>query len=423
MSLNRRNFIKAAGAVTAFQVVPSRLLGLNGQTPPSEELTRGIIGCGGMGSNHIAYRGSRILAVCDADSNHLKRAVDKATKQGHKHATPYADFRDILARPDIDIVSIATPPHWHGLQAILAAEAGKDVWCEKPMTRTIGEGQRLVDACRRNGTMLRINTWFRMIDNFYGMGIPVSSVKKALNSGLLGGPLTVTVGGGQGFAWKHNWSGKTNLKAQNIPASLDYDMWLGPAPWKAYARHRTHSTFRGYWDYDGGGLGDMAMHYLDPVQYLLGKDKTSPVKIEVDTDDQDHDAVGAWRRITLTYADGCCIILDGNNSLRKNPFIAGPDGNIFRGFKSDIKDFEKKLRDFPAAPELNSDFHVSVRNRQKFALNEENGHRSCTLVNLSKIALRLNRTLRFDPDKQVFLDDQAANRLINQPMRAPWNLI
>ncbi|NQZ56167.1 MAG: Gfo/Idh/MocA family oxidoreductase, partial [Lentisphaeraceae bacterium] len=305
MPFNRRNFIKSATAVAAFQVVPSRVLGLNGQTPPSEELIRGIIGCGGMGSNHIAYRGSRILALCDVDSNRLSGGVRRAAGQGHKDVTAYHDFRDMIARPDIDIISIATPPHWHGLQAILAAEAGKDVWCEKPMTRTIGEGQRLVDACKRNGSILRINTWFRMIDNFYGMGIPVSTVKTAINSGLLGGPLTVTVGGGQGFGWKHNWSGKTDLKAETIPDYLDYDRWLGPAPWKEYARHRTHGSFRGYWDYDGGGLGDMGMHYLDPVQYLIGKDNTSPVKIEVDTDDQHHDAVGVWRRVILTYADGC----------------------------------------------------------------------------------------------------------------------
>jgi len=140
MNINRRTALKTAGFATAFQILPRRLLGGPGYTPPSEELTRGVIGVGGMGSGHLNYRGSRVIAVSDVKKSHLERAVKKTKGTG------YEDFRDLIARPDIDIVSIATPPHWHGLMAILAAEAGKDVWCEKPLTRTIGEGQRLVDA-------------------------------------------------------------------------------------------------------------------------------------------------------------------------------------------------------------------------------------------------------------------------------------
>ena len=165
----------------------------------------------------------------------------------------------------------------------------------------------------------------------------------------------------------------------------------------------------------------MGQHYLDPVQYILGKDDTSPVHVEADTDPQDKDAVGPWRRITLTYADGCQIILDGENKDEKAAFIEGPEGKLMKGYTTNITGYEEKLRQLPEVEPQVTDFVEAVRNRRKFALNESNGHRSCTLVNLGKIALRLNRPLQFDPDKQVFINDKEANSLINQPMRAPYD--
>jgi myo-inositol 2-dehydrogenase / D-chiro-inositol 1-dehydrogenase len=422
MKTNRRTLLKGAAAVTAFQVVPRRLLGGNGYIPPSEELTRGIIGCGGMGGNHMRYSGSRIIGLCDVDAGRLKSAVGRVSKKS-KSVTGHSDYREMIARDDIDIISVVTPPHQHGLMAIAAAEAGKDVWCEKPMTRTIGEGKRVVEACKRNGTILRINTWFRFSSNLYGFGSTSKEVKKAVESGQLGWPLKVTVGGGQGFNWKHGWSGQTKQPQQDIPKGFDYNSWVGPAPYKPYSRHRTHGSFRGYWDYDGGGLGDMGMHYLDPVQYILGKDNTSPIKVEVDTDDQHPDAVSKWRRITLTYEDGCQIVLDGDNSLKGEPFIQGPTGKLSRGFASDIPNFRQSLKGFPDPKPQNTDFYKCVRTRDKFALNEINAHRSTSIVNLGKIGLRLNRTLHYDPIKQKFINDDAANRLVDQPMRAPYNLI
>jgi predicted dehydrogenase len=207
-----------------------------------------------------------------------------------------------------------------------------------------------------------------------------------------------------------------------VPAELDYDFWLGPAPYKPYHPHRVHGTFRGYWDYDGGGLGDMGQHYLDPVQYILGKDETSPVSISVDAPQQHPDACSSWRRIILTYADGCQIILDGENRDVQAAFIEGPDGRLYPGFRSDIPDLDKKLATFPDPDPQVTDFTEAVKTRQKFALNEANGFRSCTLVNLAIIAVKLGRSLVFDPDRLEFTGDEEANRLINQPMRAPWHL-
>lgn len=418
----RRSFLKVSlASLAGISIVPRHVLGGPAQTPPSETLTRAVIGTGGMGMGHVRDINTqcKLLAVCDVDANRLKSALAAAGPD----VKGYRDFRELLERKDIDIVHIPTPPHWHALMSIAAAKSGKDVWCEKPMTRTIGEGEAVREAMAKYGRIFRLNTWFRFEGGFYGMGVPVRIIKKAVQNGLLGWPLKVTLGGPTGFDWKQDqWCGRKNLTPEPVPPQLDYDLWLGPAPMKPYNAHRVHGTFRGYWDYDGGGLGDMGQHYLDPVQYLLDKDNESPVRIEADTDSQDEDAVLPWRRVSLKYADGCEIILDGENKDTSAAFIAGPKGKISRDFESDIPDLMAKIQALPEpAPQL-TDFVKAVKTRQKFALNEVNGHRSCTLVNLAKIAVQTGRVLRFDSNQQRFIDDEKANAYILQPMRAPWKL-
>ncbi len=414
---SRRDFIKKSVITAAgISIIPRHVMGGNGFLAPSDQLTKAVIGVGAMGQGHLTYEDAKLLAICDADENHLNNTLKKVGND----VKGYRDFREVLLRPDIDIIHIATPPHWHGLMSIMAAEAGKDVWCEKPMTRTIGEGKRVVEAMKVHGRMFRLNTWFRFKDNFYGMKTPVKNIKKAVDSGVLGWPLKVTISGVTGFNWKFYWVGKTNLTPQPVPSNLDYNMWLGPAPEKPYNPHRVHQTFRGYWDYDGGGLGDMGQHYIDPVQYFLGKDNTSPVKVEVDSPQQHYDAIGTWRKITYTYADGCQIILDGENKDKNAAYIEGPNGKIFKGFKSTIPNLKEVIDGIPDPKEQISIFSESVKTRQKFGLNEENGYHSATIVNMGIIALRLGRNLDFDPVKQEFVNDEEANRLIDQPMRSSW---
>jgi predicted dehydrogenase len=418
-AISRREFIKRAALASAsLTIVPRRILGGRGYTPPSDELTKAVIGVGGMGRGHLRYPGSRLLAVCDVDAGHLGTALEISGPG----VRGYSDFREVLDRPEIDIVHIVTPPHWHALISVAAAEAGKDIWCEKPMTRTIDEGIKVVEAVQKHGRIFRVNTWFRFQDTFYGLGATIKPIKKAVRNGLFGWPLKVTVSGVTGFDWKFYWSGKTYLRPQPVPPELDYDFWLGPAPYKPYHPHRVHESFRGYWDYDGGGLGDMGMHYLDPVQHLLDKDDTSPVEIEAEGPQQHPDACGSWRRVSLRYSDGCEIILDGESRDTEAAFIEGPEGKLFRNFRSNIPGLREKAASLPDAAPEPEDFAQAVRARRKFALNEVNGHRSCTLVNLAKIAVRLGRGLRFDPAAQRFLDDEEASRLVDEPMRAPWHL-
>jgi predicted dehydrogenase len=415
---SRREFLKkSAIAAASFTIVPRFVLG-KGFIAPSDQLTKGIVGVGGMGKNHIPYGGTRVVALCDVDKNHLQEAA----KLAGTNPKLFGDYRELITLPEVDIVHVATPPHWHAIIAADAARAGKDVWCEKPMTHTIGEGKRLMEAVQQNGRIFRLNTWFRFSDIFYGMGTTVKPIKKLVQSGLLGWPLTVTVGKHTGFDWKFYWVGKTNLPVMPVPPELDYDFWLGPAPYKPYHPHRVHQTFRGYWDYDGGGLSDMGQHYIDPIQYFLGKDDDSPISVELDAPQQNMDAVGTWRKITYTYADGCKIILDGEGTVEGVPYIEGPKGKLYPGFKSDIPDLEKKLAEFPDPEPQVTDFIEAVKGRKKFALNEQNGYRSCTIVNMGLVALRLGRSLKFDPVKQEFIGDEGANRLIFPPMRGPWTI-
>jgi myo-inositol 2-dehydrogenase / D-chiro-inositol 1-dehydrogenase len=420
--INRRRFLKSAATMASLSIIPARVL--RGQSAPSNQLTRALIGFGGIArsGNHLGYADSRMIAVCDPDESRMKEGVAQAEKRGYGKIHGCKDFREILEMKDVDIVHICTPPHWHGPMSVLAAQAGKDIWCEKPMTRTIGEGIRVMEAVKASGSIFRLNTWFRFMSGFYGFGSEVSQIKKVVESGVLGWPLTAVVGGTTGFNLKFNWSGLVNLAPQPVPAGFDYDLWLGPAPFKPYHKHRTHNTFRGYWDYDGGGLGDMGQHYLDPVQYLLDKDCTSPVEIAVDCPPQHPDAVGSFRRIGYKYADGCQIILDGDNSMKDAPFLQGPKGKLWPQMRSDVANLADILQQQPDPAPQQTDFMESIKLRRPFALNERNGFRSCTIVNLGLTAMRLGRGFKFDPVRLRAVNDPAADAFIYQQMRSPWEV-
>ncbi len=430
MAQSRRSFIKkAAAGIGLFTILPREVFGKmggnNNYVAPSDQLTRGIIGTGGIGMSGLHFASDqrcRLVAVCDVDKYHLRKALDAGVEKFDTHMQPYADWRDLVHDANVDIVHIATPSHWHGIMAVEAAKAGKDIFCEKPMTRTIGEGEKVVKAVHDYGRIFRLDTWFRFKDTFYGLGTDVKPLKKLVESCLLGWPLKVRISGATGFTWKFFWVGKENLEVQQVPKELDYDLWLGPAPYKPYTVPRTHQTFRGYWDYDGGGLADMGQHYIDPVQYFLGKDDEFPIKVEVDAPQQHPDAVGIWRSITYTYADGCQIILEGEGfeSSNKVPYIEGPKGKVYKGFECTIPNVQQLINEMPDPELRNTDYLDCVRTRRPFALNETNGHHSATIVNMGVCALRLGRTLHFNPKTQTFINDDAANLLVNQPMRGEW---
>ncbi len=437
MNTSRRNFLKASAAFGAFNLIPAKVLW--GATAPSNQLTRALIGfgCIAHSENHLPFKGSRLVGLTDCYAPRVAEGLACAEKAGWGKIKGYKNFIELINDPGVDIVHICTPPHWHGVQSVMAAKAGKDVWCEKPMTRTVGEGKRVKDVIAETKRMYRLNTWFRFQDTFYGFGTTVEPIRQIVENGLLGkGPIKCVFGEGQGFTWKFGWSGRVQDRVQVVPDGLDWDMWLGPAPWKPYNDHRFGTSFRGYWDYDSGGLGDMAQHYLDPLQYLLCKDDTSPVKIDYVGLKQHPEAVGSFDRFTLTYDDGTEVILDGDVSLRDEPLLRGsnglcvykkaPDGKTLR-----IKDAngwwpEEKVLDtlakLPKPAKQQTDFIDSCVNRKTFALNESNGFRSSSMFNLAIVAWRLGRGFEFDPVSLHARNDEAAERLLYQDdmMREPW---
>ena len=435
MKSSRRQFLKTIGAAGLFNIVPAKVLW--GATAPSNQLTRALIGFGSIAhsENHLKYKGSRLVGLCDPFESRVRGGLAAAKKAGWGKIKAYRNFVELLADPGVDIAHICTPPHWHGVQSVMAAAAGKDIWCEKPMTRTVGEGKRVMEFVKAKKRMFRLNTWFRFQGTFYGFGTTVKPIRQIVESGMLGnGPLRCVFGAGQGFNWKFNWSGRVNPDVEPIPAGFDYDMWLGPAPWRPYSAHRVGTSFRGYWDYDSGGLGDMAQHYLDPLQYLLCKDETSPVKVDYKGPKQHPEAVGRFDRIILTYDDGTTVELDGDESLKEEPLLRGSNGlcvypKAKNGKTLRIKDSNgwwseekvlKTLADLPEPAPQVTDFMTSVRERKTFALNESNGFRSATMFNLGIVAERLGRGFEFDPVTLRAKNDPAADRFLYQSMREPW---
>ncbi len=397
-SVSRRQFLQTSAlGLAAVTIVPRSVLGGPGQAPPSETLGAALIGCGGRGGGTFGGLGPNVRKLAECDVRFADRVDNK---------TIYTDFRRVLERPDIDVVAIATPPGWHALISIAAMEAGKDVLCEKPMARFIAEGRAVVDAERRYGRIFQIGTFGRFGAN--------QQTHKLMASGLLKTCPAVVFR--RGFKIKE-WSGIVNPKPQLIPKNLDWDMYCGPAPLRPYHPHRVGGTHRGYWDYEGGGLADMAQHHLDGFNYEYAKDFTSPVEIEAYAPPAHPEAVALWGWVELTYADGLTLVLDGAEwgprYDRKTERGVGP---------GDLNEADqKKLKELPD-PERLVSFPEAVKTRQRAGGHAEAAHRTATLFHLANVAIRSGRKLRYDPVKEEIVGDEEANRLVRQPMRAPWRL-
>jgi myo-inositol 2-dehydrogenase / D-chiro-inositol 1-dehydrogenase len=341
------------------------------------------------------------LAECDV------RWLDKADNK-----TRYTDFRRVLERKDIDVVAIGTPPHWHALISIAAMEAGKDVLCEKPMTRFIAEGRAVADTEKRYGRIFQIGTFGR-----FGECKNPNSVRtrKIMTSGLLKNCPGVAIKRG-GHKVKE-WSGYVNAKPQPVPANLDWDMYCGPSPLKPYHPHRHGGTHRGYWDYEGGGLCDMGQHALDPLLWVWGKDITAPVEAEPYAPPAHHEAVGMWGWVELKYADGFTLVFD-----------SAEWGDVYERKKSrsvtlaDLSEQDQqKLQAMPDPSPLLT-FGEAVRARKPAGGNAEAAFHTITAIHLANIAIRVGRKIRFDPVKETIVGDEEANRLVSQPMRPPWRI-
>ena len=413
MRSNRRKFLKTSAASAAsFQIVPRHVIGGQGHTPPSETYGAALIGCGGRGpgtyESMVRKLPATLVAACDVQ----KTRVDGYIKRKNPEAKGYNDFRRLLENPDVDLVAIATPPHWHALISIAAAEAGKDVFCEKPMTRFIAEGRAVVEAFNRYKRVFQIGTNGR-----FGAYKSRTSrtIHKIMRSGLLKPNPCVHIK--KGGLKLNQWSGKPGLKPQIPSEDLDWDLYCGPSPLKPFVTDRVGGTHRNYWDYEGGGMCDMGQHHFDPQQWIYGKDDTSPVKIEAFAPPAHPDVTGMWAWVELTYSDGFTFVMD---SAEWGP---GYDKKVSKqvSLSQLSEEDQQKIAAMPDPAPLLS-FAEAVKQRKQAGGHPEAAHRAACILHLANIAIRLGRKLQYDPEKEQFVGDDEANRFVNVSMRSPWHL-
>ena len=407
-TITRRRFLGTAATAAAVAVVPRHVLGGEGRQPPSETVTGALIGNGGRGKGSwkaMDLKEPRQLAVCDVDRKRIGGEPDYKTR--------FLDFRRVMERKDIDVVCIATPPHWHALICIAAAQAGKDIFCEKPMTRFIAEGRAVADAVKKYNVVFQIGTFKRFSNAKNKDHVENHQIfKHGLMKDLSG---TVVNAGAK------NRFGRPDLKGQPVPPELDYDMWLGPAPYKPYHTDRVHYKNRFYWDYEGGDLTNFGAHSTDPVFWTYAKDDTGPVEIEPHAPWPQHpDAVGPYGWVELTFADGLRIIVTGGKWDKARKYDR-PKKRSMVGAKDLDEEGRKKLAALPP-PEPLIPFAEAIRTRQQAGGNAESSHRVTTALHLANIAIRVGRKIRWDPAREQIVGDEEANRFVNLPMRAPWHL-
>jgi predicted dehydrogenase len=443
--LHRRDFLKrstaaALGAVSLPTIVPASVLGAGDAVPPSERITLACIGWGQMGPNDtmqlIHSPEIQVVAVCDVDQPRAIKAkkdiedfytdhADRAPGTPYVGCDTYGDFREVLARNDIDAVVVATPDHWHAIIAIAAARAGKDIYCEKPMSLTVQEGREMVSAVERYGRVLQVGSQSRSIPNIK------RCCELALN-GYIGEVHTVRVG-------LPTTPYHPVQPEMPIPEGFNYDMWLGPAPWAPYTEKRCHVEFRWILEYSDGMIADWGAHQLDIAQWGLGMQLTGPVEIE---------GQGVFPRDGLTtaattfelemkYANGVRLIC--STEERGGATFEGSEGNLYGSHGGAFEASDKRLETIAFKPtdkrlyaDLTSpepklaphrqNFIDCVRTRKTPIAPVEVGHRTATVCHLANIAMLRGRKIRWDPQAEHIVDDPIANRMLSRPKRAPWDL-
>lgn len=427
----RRRFLGgiAAAAFGSPWVVAASALGKANLPAASERVTVGMIGVGGRGRAHLQafLQESQVVALADPYEQRRRLAkeyterhyADTLAKGAYHGCTAYNDFRELLARGDIDAVSICTPDHWHAVQSIAAAASGKDVLCEKPLSVTLAEGRAVCAAMERYGRVFQHGTQRRSERNF-------AFACELVRNGRIGRLHTVRV-----------YSEPSHANAFDppapVPAGFDYDLWLGPAPLAPYSPRRCVTP---WWyfiaDYTIGFVAGQGVHFTDIAQWGLDADHTGPVEIEGRGEFPNEglcDTATGWH-VEMTFANGTKMIYDDDRAHPMGVVFEGTEGKVLAlcsGLSTEpaslmtttIKSQEVRLQ----RPRWHiADFVHCVRTREKTAAPVETGHRATSLCHLAHIAMLTNRKLRWDPAAEQFRDDPQANRLLARAMRPPWHL-
>ena len=406
----RRVLAGASAAVAAPLLLPARVFGAG------DQIVFGVIGVNGQGLSDMGGVKNQVAAVCDVDKNHVARAVERL---GGK-AEGFGDYRKLLERKDLDAVIVATPDHWHALITVDACKAGKDVYCEKPLTLTIAEGRKMVEVARAQKRIVQTGSQQRSGKDFL-------LACELVRNGRLGKLQKVLVG-----LPGANFKGPPVPDAEP-PAYLDYDFWLGPAPKRPYNEKRVHYNFRFFWDYSGGQMTNFGAHDLDIAQWGLGMDESGPVAVEgTGTFHPDKwFEVTQSCRVTHTYASGVQVIVgQGQKDVPGNVTFIGADGEIHvnRGkitskpeeiVKQPIKEGDVRL--YGSRSHMGN-FQDCVKSRKLPICDVEIGHRSATVCHLGNIAIRTGKKLVWDPKTEQITNDKEAASMVSRPYRAPWTL-
>jgi predicted dehydrogenase len=431
----RRSFLKtvaatAAGTIGLPLIVPASALGRSGSVPPSDRIAMAFIGVGGMGTSNmngfLEKPGAQVVAVCDVDAHHRERAREIVEKKtGKRGCTEYNDYRELLAREDLDAVSIATPDHWHALIAVAAAQRGLNIYGEKPLAYSIGEGRAIVDAVERYGCIWQTGSWQRSVRDF-------RYACELVRNGRIGKLHTVRVG----LPYGQNIPDQKGFKPAPVPEGFDYDLWLGPAPRAPYCPNRCHYNFRWIADYSGGRITDWGAHHCDIAQWGMGTEATGPVEVEgaatfLKGDDGLFDTATKYRFV-CTYRGGPALIVADEQQQPKGSGIQfeGTEGWIWVD-RGAIDASNRSVLNSVIGPEeihlYRSDDHQqnfldSIVTRSETATPASVAHRSITICHLGLIALKLGRKVKWDPVVERFVNDPEADRLLSRPMRSPWHL-
>jgi len=426
--MNRRRFLKnatgiAAGAVAFPYIVSSSALGNAGNVAASNRIVMGCIGMGGMGTGDMRgflnKKEVQVVAVCDVDKSHRDKAKKNVDdKYKNDDCKTYLDFRDVIARDDIDSLSLAMPDHWHSIPAVMGARAGKDIHAQKPLARTISEGRAICDAVKRYGVIWQTGSQQRSGRDFH-------RACELVRNGRIGKVTRVEVGLPTG-------GGSDNKPVQPVPEGVDWDFWLGPAPWVPY-RGIMHWNWRWMMDYSGGQLTDWAGHHIDIAHWGLDLERTGPVEIEgkgVYPKDGIYDVPMEYK-FTCKYANGVVMTVANNKQIPQGTKWYGESGKwiyVKRGkleanpasvLKEVIGPDEIKLY---RSRDHKQNFLDCVKSRKETIAPAEVAHRSISVGLLGEIAMLTQRKLRWDPDKEIFGNDEQANRMLWRPMRSPWHL-
>lgn len=424
--LSRRGFLKMSTAGATLMALPAatyRAALSADVVKPSEMIRIGSIGIGPQGKGNLGQhlKSKAVTAVCDVDKERVASAASSVEKDGGKATIVTGDYRRVLDSKDVDAVIVSTPDHWHTLISVNACQAGKDVYCEKPLTLFVAEGRILVDAARKNNRVVQTGSQQRSSKEFL-------QACELVRNGAIGKVHTVKVG-----LPGPNWTTKAKMPVPDSepPANLDYEFWLGPAPQRPYNVNRNHYLFRFFWDYSGGQQTNFGAHHLDIAQWGLGMDDSGPVSIEgTATFNKDK-----WfetpesEKLTYTYADGTKILCTlGNGGNPQGATFEGDKGSIYvtRGkiTASDpeiLKADRSKVKLYNS-PGHHKDWLACIATRKRPVCDVEIGHRSATVCHLGNIALRTGRKINFDPVKEQITGDSEANAMLTRPYRAPWKL-